>query len=206
MADWPKDRTNAWIGTLFAIGSACFLVGPLPGYVQLVGSSADGMTFFVGSIFFTSAAFLQLVTTGKMGGGRGDWWASGIQFAGTLFFNLSTHAALQSAFDTAATDRLVWRPDFYGSVCFLVSSYIAFHIAARGRFVWDVENDQWRIAAANLAGAIAFGISAVTSFVVPKTGNVVDLAASNLTTSIGGAFFLLGAIMLFPRFSDRRAS
>ncbi len=34
----------------FALGSTCFLVGPFPGYAQLVGDSADAITFFVGSI------------------------------------------------------------------------------------------------------------------------------------------------------------
>ena len=36
----------------FALGSTCFLVGPLPGYVQVVGGAADAITFFVGSILF----------------------------------------------------------------------------------------------------------------------------------------------------------
>ena len=42
-----------WMALCFALGSACFLVGPFPGYVQLVGESADAVTFFVGSILFT---------------------------------------------------------------------------------------------------------------------------------------------------------
>ena len=44
---------------LFAIGSLCFFLGPLPGFVQLVGSAADGAVFFVGSVFFTAAALIQ---------------------------------------------------------------------------------------------------------------------------------------------------
>ena len=43
----------------FALGSTCFLVGPFPGYVQLVGDSADAVTFFVGSILFTIGGALQ---------------------------------------------------------------------------------------------------------------------------------------------------
>ena len=35
------------------------MLGPLPGFIQLVGSAADGTVFFVGSVFFTSAALLQ---------------------------------------------------------------------------------------------------------------------------------------------------
>ncbi len=43
----------------FALGSTCFLIGPLPGYAQLVGASADAITFFIGSILFTTGGALQ---------------------------------------------------------------------------------------------------------------------------------------------------
>ena len=43
----------------FALGSTCFLIGPFPGYAQLVGESADAITFFVGSILFTAGGALQ---------------------------------------------------------------------------------------------------------------------------------------------------
>ena len=42
--------TRRWMALSFALGSACFLVGPFPGYTELVGDSADAITFFVGSI------------------------------------------------------------------------------------------------------------------------------------------------------------
>jgi hypothetical protein len=48
-----------WMALCFALGSTCFLVGPFPGYLQLVGGSADAITFFVGSILFTAGGALQ---------------------------------------------------------------------------------------------------------------------------------------------------
>lgn len=199
-------RANTAIGILFAIGSFCFVIGPFPGYVQLVGSSADGITFFVGSIFFTSAAFLQFATTRLVGGGRADWWAGGIQFAGTLFFNISTWEAMQKALDTAATDRLVWQPDVYGSICFLVSSWIAYG-AANGGYGRRIKRDTpATIAMVNLIGSIAFGVSAVAAYVIPSTGDVLALGASNFTTSLGAVCFLAGAILLLPAVSSRRRS
>ena len=33
----------------FALGSACFLVGPFPGYASLVGERGDAITFFAGT-------------------------------------------------------------------------------------------------------------------------------------------------------------
>src|SRR5262249_50089003 len=42
----PRDMTGQrWMALLFALGSTCFLVGPFPGYAQLVGESADAATF-----------------------------------------------------------------------------------------------------------------------------------------------------------------
>src|SRR3954470_5906982 len=111
-------RLNPWIGILFAIGSVCFFVGPFPGFINLVGSEADGVTFFVGSIFFTAAAFLQCLQTANA--------AALVQLAGTVFFNISTFHAMADALDTESVNRLVWAPDVFGSICFLVSGVLAF--------------------------------------------------------------------------------
>ena len=68
---------------------------------------------------------------------RIDWWATVIQLAGTLFFNLSTYHALQTSLSTGQEDRLIWRPDVFGSICFLVASALAWvevcGAAIRGR-------------------------------------------------------------------------
>src|SRR5947199_5674732 len=100
----------------------CFLVGPFPGFVELVGTGADGIVFFVGSIFFTSAALLQALQAVD----RLDRWSSLIQFAGTIFFNVSTFRALQAGLDASAYDQLVWSPDVLGSICFLASGAVAY--------------------------------------------------------------------------------
>ena len=120
-----------WMAFCFALGSTCFLVGPLPGYVQLVGDSADAITFFVGSILFTAGGALQsrLGWTGWRSGevgGRAAWWSAIVQSAGTLFFNVTTYQAMQVALTSSDYDRLVWRPDWRGSICFLVSGAIAY--------------------------------------------------------------------------------
>jgi hypothetical protein len=52
---------NAAIAWLFIVGSALFVLGSVPGYVNAVGATVDGVTYFVGSIFFTGASFTQLV-------------------------------------------------------------------------------------------------------------------------------------------------
>jgi predicted membrane protein len=190
---WAPRRASWWIGVLFAAGSTCFLVAPFPGFEQLVGSGAVGVVFFVGSIFFTSAALLQFLQAEPR---RTDWWAALIQLAGTVFFNVNTFNAMKTGLDVHQTNRLVWAPDVFGCTCFLVASYLAYvevggHGVRRQRRTTD-----WWIAAVNLAGSVAFGVSAIASFVVPKTGSILDLGAANFTTALGALGFLVGAVLL----------
>jgi hypothetical protein len=189
----PVRRATWWIAVLFAIGSTCFLVGPFPGFVELVGSEVDGVVFFVGSIFFTSAAALQYVEGGLWRPRGLDWWSNSIQLVGTLFFNVTTFAALQTGLDANEYDRLVWTPDWRGSICFLVSGVLAYIAVTGPRWGRD-----WWIATVNLAGCVAFGISAVMAYVVPSTGSAIDLAGANAFTSLGALGFLIGALLLLP--------
>jgi hypothetical protein len=184
----------------FALGSACFLVGPFPGYTQLVGDSADAITFFVGSILFTGGGALQSKLAWgerRSSGGRAAWWSAIVQSAGTLFFNVTTYQALHVALTSSEYDRLVWRPDWRGSICFLVSGAIAYRASARhGWHDWLPARggEGWWQPAVNLLGCVFFGISAVAGYVVPSSGSVLDLAAANWNTSLGAACFLACAI------------
>jgi hypothetical protein len=54
-------------------------------------------------------------------------------------------------------------------------------------------------AAANLAGSIGFGVSAVTSLVEPSTQEPVSARITNAATAVGALCFLAGAVMLLPR-------
>jgi hypothetical protein len=193
------DTQVAWdraIAVGFAVGSACFVVGPFPGFVQLVGAEADAAVFFAGSVFFTFAAALELregtVRRRRRWGRDPSWWSAFVQFVGTLLFNVSTFDAMRQ---TSAEDRLIWAPDLLGSICFLVSGVIAYRVTAstgeRGR--------ERTTAAVNLAGCVLFMVSAVASYVVPDTGSVLDLAAANWTTALGALCFLAGAVLIYPR-------
>ena len=184
----------------FALGSACFLVGPFPGYTELVGDSADAITFFVGSVLFTVGGALQSgLAWGerRSPGRRAAWWSAIVQSAGTLFFNVTTYQALHVALTSSEYDRLVWRPDWRGSICFLVSGAIAYRASPRhGWHGWLPARggEGWWQPAVNLLGCVFFGISAVAGYVVPSTGSVLDLAAANWNTSLGAACFLACAI------------
>jgi hypothetical protein len=181
------DRAGWWMGVLFAVGSACFVVASFASQWASAPRPAIGPTFFVGSIFFTSAAFVQLRTSRT----RADRLASLIQFAGTLFFNVSTFEGMKRGLDARASDLRVWSPDVFGSICFLVSSAMAYVAVSR-------PSREWRIAALNLLGSIFFGVSAAAALIEPSTSEPVSAAVANAGTTAGGLCFLAGALMLIP--------
>jgi YrhK-like protein len=195
------------------VGALCFALGAVPGYLELVGADADNSTFFVGSIFFTSAAFLQYVQTvnpsraptpgtGRrfriftVEPGRIDWWSSVVQLVGTVFFNISTYHALQASLSAAQINQLVWRPDAYGSICFLVASGLAWAEVGHRWISWRPGDLPWVIAALNLVGSIAFGVSAVADKIVG--GEPRSLQLVNLGTFVGALAFFVGAALLLP--------
>jgi hypothetical protein len=177
-----------WMALFFATGSLCFLIGPFPGYVQLVGPGADAVTFFVGSVLFTAGGALQTWLSyperHASAAGRAAWWTATVQSAGTLFFNVTTFQAMHTSLTNPEYDRLVWRPDAFGSICFLVSGVIAYRAASPR---------DWQVTV-NLLGCVFFGISAVAGYVVPDTGSMLDLAWANWNTSLGAACFLACAL------------
>jgi hypothetical protein len=182
----------------FALGSACFFVGPFPGYADLVGGSAVAVTFFGGSILFTIGGALQSILAhpdrGRSAGGRAAWWTAIVQSAGTLFFNVTTAYALHVTVSSAQYDRLVWRPDALGSACFLVSGVIAYVSSRRRGWLPAVNGSGWWEPAVNLIGCVLFGVSAVAGYLVPSSGSILDLAAANWTTGLGAGCFLACAL------------
>jgi hypothetical protein len=182
----------------FALGSACFFVGPFPGYADLVGGSAVAATFLGGSILFTIGGALQSVLAWtdrrRSAGGRAAWRTAIVQSAGTLFFNATTAYALSVTVSSPQYDRLVWRPDALGSVCFLVSGAIAYVSSRRRGWLPAVTGPGWWEPAVNLVGCVLFGVSAVAGYLVPSSGSILDLAAANWTTMLGAACFLACAV------------
>ena len=192
-------RREAWG---FAVGSACFFVGALPWYAEWLGDVGANLTFFIGSIFFTLAGFIQLSLSGRRppraktnGADRADWWAAAVQFAGTLLFNISTGVALAAAIARPDAVGIGWRPDAWGSIAFLVASTLAV-VATKDRGqLWDVDARTWHGTWLNLAGSIAFGVSAVGAYVIPDTGDFVSELWANLGTALGAVCFFVAALL-----------
>jgi hypothetical protein len=205
-----------WIGGLFAVGSVCFALGSLPLFVDRVAAATEGWTFFVGSIFFTAAAYLQLHETLRAPAGvladapqpgvlaslvgwrphRIDFWAVLVQLVGTVFFNVSTFAATRADLTVAQERHLVWAPDVGGSICFLVASWLAYAEVNRGVLPRSDRSVGWSIAALNLLGSVAFGVAAVAARYLRSTDQLANLPLVNLGTFLGAVCFLVGAVLL----------
>jgi hypothetical protein len=101
-------------------------------YADAVGGVAGASTYFIGSLFFTTASFLQVPqvqTVSLTGAGQGQpdtppapairrplphdraWLAAITQPAGAVLFNVSTLAALARNATVQQQDEHVWRPD-----------------------------------------------------------------------------------------------
>jgi hypothetical protein len=205
---WGPRNLSWLIGTSFMIGSACFAAGTISD-----NPNPALIVFFTGSIFFTLAGYGQYLQV--INGDRGDgvdepvrwfawephlieWQAAAIQFFGTLCFNVSTGFAMVQQFNAEQVHRFVWSPDLYGSIAFLVASWLAFKEV---RDNWHGKPDrgsEWWVTVLNLVGSIAFGISAIGAYAIPQTGELLNEAASNAGTFVGALCFFAGAYLLWP--------
>lgn len=193
----------------FAIGSLCFAIGACPGYLNLVGQEAANITFFIGSIFFTTAGFIQLRLSGRWRPGAwkskvdwDDWWSAAVQFLGTLCFNVSCFFALFLQLSPTQAHHVVWRPDAVGSAFFLISSILAIVATKHVDELWDPDARNWWSTWLNMVGSIAFGISAIAAYVVPETTDPLSSQWVNLGTFLGAICFLVAALLVKPQRKD----
>jgi hypothetical protein len=213
------------MAVLFSIGSACFVVGAVASQWGSSSRPAIGVVFFVGSIFFSAAGYLQFAEVAGVDHRidpnrsrrrwrpaswepkRIDWLAALVQLIGTVLFNISTFAALNHDLSAHQSNVRVWAPDVFGSAAFLISSTLAFAEVCHRWACLRRRSLSWWIVAINLMGSLAFGVSAIASLTEPNSGQAVSARIANAGTSVGGVCFLIGAILLMPEAarSERQA-
>jgi hypothetical protein len=210
-----------WTAIFFMVGSALFAVGVPLSLDTSLDPAIAAWVFFAGSIFFTTAGFLQLLTSrdelapppdtehgpawlaNAFRPRTLDWTASAVQFVGTLAFNVTTlRGALDVADSATITPQLVWRPDAFGSILFLVASALAWLPEVRWRRHGHARTRSWAIGALNMLGSVFFGLSAIGAYTIPDTNELLSAWWSNIGTLLGALCFLAGAALLLPRRSD----
>jgi hypothetical protein len=188
----PTFRRQCW---LFAIGSSLFALATLPGTSAIAGAGLANLLCFIGSWFFTTAGWMQLVLSGPAL--RIGWLSAAAQFVGTILFNISTRAALW-AHAVKPERRLVWAPDATGSLAFLVSGVLGIVAVTAAVGIFELKSRDWQAEWINMVGCLAFGVSALGAFVT-KTGVTEDALLANLGTFIGALCFLPAALVVLPR-------
>ena len=106
LAGWDR-----WIAAGFAVGSACFFVGPFPGFVQLVGAGRRRGRLLRGLALLHArrrprAARGDAAPRASAGARIRRGGARRSSSSGTLLFNLSTFDAMQTGLD--ARRRTGW--------------------------------------------------------------------------------------------------
>ena len=124
-----------------------------------------------------------------------------MQLIGTIFFNISTFAAMKHGLDTRQINARVWGPDALGSICFLISSELAYAEVCHRWICLKHRSLSWRIVALNLLGSIAFGAAAIASLLEPSSGEPSAPTSRTGAQPLGGACFLIAALALMPEAS-----
>jgi hypothetical protein len=129
---------------------------------------------------------------------RWDYWSAAVQFVGTLLFNISTGSALIISLTADEANRWIWRPDLLGSAAFLFSSALAVLATTDTDKLWDPHARNWVSTWLNMAGSIAFGVSAIGAYIDPDNGSLRNATTANLGTFVGALCFLVAALLVLP--------
>ncbi|QZZ36947.1 hypothetical protein KW403_07440 [Nitratireductor kimnyeongensis] len=214
---WRKPAYNWWMGLVFACGAALFILGALLSLVpNPLAAWQVGVVFFLGSIPFTTAAFMQNFQAANApdvddpldGTVRGrvriigwrpvnlGWLSTITQLAGTIAFNVNTFDAIHPLPGWYSQDLTIWLPGVIGSVLFLISGYLAFMEISHGYFSYSPRNTDWWIAFSNLLGCVFFLTAGVIAFVPrgPEPGWIAVTA--NVHLLLGATGFFIGAVLM----------
>jgi hypothetical protein len=212
---WAPGKLNWWIAVLFMIGSFGFILGSVLFLAGYSNSRVINTTFFLGSVFFTSAGYSQyhqsinaMTTVGldSPGGkrkwfalqpGRIDFWVTFSQFLGTIMFNLNTFDAFLGL-GWFGQDLTIWVPDMVGSVLFQISGTLAVFEICQGVWCWQRRSLSWWITMINFIGCVAFLISALMAFVRPHPIFENLATWATIFTLIGAVCFFVGAYLMWP--------
>ena len=220
---WMPGELNWWIGVVFALGASLFALGCVlflvPSTAQAWNMSelqANGV-FFLGSIPFSIAAYMQLFQAANVGPmldskgvdrtarvwfgwrpGDAGWLACMLQFLGTILFNFNTFDAMHPGVEWWRQDLLIWVPNVLGSILFLSSGYLVWIEVCHAHWAWKPGDISWCVGGINLVGCLAFMISALFAFVPPQGFPFEAATLSLVFTLIGAISFFIGALLLLP--------
>lgn len=215
---WAPTQLSWWIAVLFMIGAAHFALGCVLYLTAFSHELIMDAVFFIGSIFFTSAAYCQLHQSIPSINIVKSWrqlmrqslvWqphhiaflSAFSQFMGTLMFNMNTFDAFFNL-SWFAQDVLVWTPNILGSLLFQLSGCLAVYEIFGRWWCWPSfsrrQGIHWWITFINLMGCVAFLISALLAFAMPNPISSLMATWSTIFTLLGACCFFVGAYLMWP--------
>lgn len=216
-AETFTQHLNGPIAGLFIVGASLFIVGSLLSLLVSAPEFSPGRIFFAGSIFFTSAAYVQYLQSINNSEhlhlqkndkgwvfwawqtGRIDFWVTGTQLLGAVCFNFNTFDDLRELSRTGEF-ATVWLPNFIGSILFMVSGYLSVIEFNTRPIFWPRKSLQSVITLLNFWGCVAFMISALLALVDVVSPGGISGSLSLMLTAIGaGGFLSASTLMLFEK-------
>lgn len=218
-----KSTLTAFIAILFMIGASCFIAASAMSLQGSYSNSLIDSTYFIGSLFFTSAAYGQylevinadITNESHLHVKQTKWiWfafrthnlgylSSLTQLIGTLLFNLNTLASFYAYKHPFAEDIIVWIPNFLGSILFLLASFFAWLEIYQDDEVKIFRTTSWWIVWANNFGSLFFQISAIASFILLNS-HAINATISLQYTLLGGVCFFIGAYLLIIEIREQK--
>ena len=211
------QHLNRPIALLFIVGASLFFAGSLMSLLGADSAFREDGVFFVGSIFFTAAAYVQYLQSINnsedvhLANADGRWrpwawqpdridfWVTATQFLGALFFNFNTYDSFAS--HTKAEELLsVWIPDIIGSILFMISGSLSVVEFNTRPIFWPRSSLQSAITVVNFWGCVFFmgsALLALGAILVP--GGISGNLSLALTAAGAAAFFASSTLMLFEK-------
>lgn len=219
---WQSQAYNWLTGLIFSVGASLFMLGSMfslmPSEWSITPSAfVTSIVFFMGSIPFTTAAYMQhfqaantptfMVAPQSAGSPRRisligwhpdslGWLSTFTQFIGTIAFNFNTFDGIYPAAEWYVRDLTIWTPGMIGSSLFLISGYLAFIEVCHSYWKWKPKDLDWQITFSNLLGCIFFMTAGVLGYVT-KTREAAWIGdVTYIHLWLGGLGFLIGALLL----------
>lgn len=218
-----KSTLTALISILFMIGAFCFIAASAMSLQGIYSHFIINITYFIGSLFFTSAAYGQyleainadITNESHLHSKKREWiWfafrahnlgylSSLTQLIGTLLFNLNTFAGFYNYQHPITEDIIVWMPNLLGSILFLIASFFAWLEIYQDSDIKAFQTTSWWIVWSNNFGSLFFQISAIASFILINT-QAINASLALQYTLFGGICFFIGALLLIVEIKEQK--
>ena len=207
---WAPRDPGWWIAITFILGSVLFCVGAILPFTRGLSTAATNVVYLVGSSLYLVGALIQFIRGRRMKINHRDDTsamrhlanknsrAAGIQAIGALLFQTSMTGAFIRSLSIAQQEKIIWVPDLFGALCFLIASSMFFTLRYPIQHRQDNGRSARQLAMMNIVGSAFFVISALGAYIVPLTDQAIYPRIANLGTVAGAVLFLLSSIPGLP--------